>query len=92
MSYKMSRCAISVALLVIASFTNTSFGQAVSGNIIGTVTDPSGSAIGGAEITIVNVGTSVSSQTTTNESGNFTAANLAAGNYTVTITKPGFWK
>src|SRR4051812_40889783 len=40
MSYKMSRCAISVALLVIASFTNTSFGQAVSGNIIGTVTDP----------------------------------------------------
>jgi Carboxypeptidase regulatory-like domain/TonB dependent receptor len=68
------------------------FGQAVSGNIIGTVTDPSGSAVAGAEIDIANIGTGVSTKTSTNESGNYTAANLLPGSYTVTVTKPGFQK
>src|ERR1700761_3913811 len=67
-------------------------GQVVSGNIIGTVTDPSGSAVGEAAVLVANVGTSVATQTTTNESGNYTVPNLSAGPYTVTVTKPGFQK
>ncbi len=64
--------------LLAASTPLNLFGQAVSGNIIGTVTDPSGAAVGGAEVSIANVGTGGSNQTTTNESGNYTAANLPA--------------
>ena len=82
----------SVNLLVFLFLANNSFGQAVSGNIIGTVTDPTGAGVAGADITIANVGTGVSNQTTTNDSGNYTAANLPAGSYAVSITKPGFQK
>ncbi|MBV8866633.1 MAG: carboxypeptidase regulatory-like domain-containing protein, partial [Acidobacteriaceae bacterium] len=82
-----------VALLFLAtSFADSSFSQAVSGNIIGTVTDPSGAAVGDADITILDIGTGLSTQTKTNDSGNYTGANLAPGSYTVTITKPGFQK
>jgi Carboxypeptidase regulatory-like domain/TonB dependent receptor len=88
------RCrAASLIFLFLAAFLpNTSFGQAVSGNVIGTVTDPSGAAVSGAQITIDNVGTGVSTQVTTNESGNYTAPNLPAGNYTISITAAGFQK
>src|SRR3954453_17558633 len=74
------------------SFPLNVFGQAVSGNIIGTVTDPSGATVGGAEISVANLGTGASNQTTTNESGNYTAPNLTPGSYVVNITKPGFQK
>ncbi|MFL6351404.1 MAG: carboxypeptidase-like regulatory domain-containing protein [Bryobacteraceae bacterium] len=74
------------------SFPLNLLGQAVSGNIIGTVTDPSGATVGGAEISVANLGTGASNQTTTNESGNYTAPNLTPGSYVVNITKPGFQK
>ncbi|HEX4770218.1 MAG TPA: TonB-dependent receptor [Bryobacteraceae bacterium] len=80
------------SLFFAALFGSTSFGQAISGNVIGTITDASGAAVGGAQITVTNTGTTVSIQTTSNESGNYTAANLPAGIYTVTITQPGFQK
>jgi Carboxypeptidase regulatory-like domain len=78
--------------LIAASIPLNVLAQAVSGNIIGTVTDPSGAAVAGAQITITNIGTNASSQITTNDSGNYTAANLAAGSYSVSITAPGFQK
>jgi hypothetical protein len=81
-----------VFLFIAAFLATNSFGQAVSGNIIGTVTDPSGAGVAGAQITITNVGTGVASQTTTNDSGNYTAASLPPGSYSITITKPGFQK
>ncbi len=66
------------------------YSQAVSGNIIGTVTDSTGAAISGAQITVANAATGFSAQTATNESGNYTAADLGPGNYTVKISQPGF--
>ncbi len=74
------------------SFAAKIAGQAVSGNIIGTVTDPSGAGIPAATITVKNVGIGVSTQVTTNNSGNYTVADFTPGNYTVTITQAGFQK
>jgi hypothetical protein len=84
--------ALFISTLIAASIPLNLLGQAVSGNIIGTVTDPSGAGVPGAQITITNVGTNVSYQTKTNDSGNYTAANLAPGSYTVTIAASGFQK
>jgi hypothetical protein len=79
-----------ILTLIAASVPLNLLGQAVSGNIISTVTDPSGAGVPGAPITIKNVGTNASYQTQTNESGNYTAANLAPGTYTVTIPRRVF--
>ena len=81
-----------VLCLLLGSLAPALYGQAVSGNIIGTVTDPSGAAIAGADVSIANVNTNATYQATTNDSGNYTGANLPAGNYVVTVTKPGFQK
>ena len=78
--------------ILLGSLALRSPGQAVSGNIIGTVTDQSGAAVPGAQVSIVNVNTNASYQATTNDSGNYTGANLPPGNYIVTITKTGFQK
>ncbi len=75
-----------------AAIAVVSFGQAVSGNIIGTVTDITGAAVPDAQITISDTQKGVTYQTTTNESGNYTQPNISAGNYTVQITKTGFQK
>ncbi|HJY05515.1 MAG TPA: carboxypeptidase-like regulatory domain-containing protein, partial [Bryobacteraceae bacterium] len=88
----MSRSLVATMILcvAVASLTPNARSQAVSGNIIGTITDPSGAAVPDAQVKITNVGTNASHQTSSNDSGNYTGANLAPGAYTITITKPGF--
>jgi hypothetical protein len=89
------RCAIR-RLIVLFSlsycFCVTGYGQAVSGNIFGTVLDPSGAVVSGAAVTLLNTGTSITRTTTTNDSGNYSASDLLPGIYQVTVTKTGFSK
>ena len=82
--------AVLVLSFLTLPFSPQLLSQAVSGNIIGTVTDPSGAAVGGATVQVSNAGTGSSAQTTTNESGNYTLADLAPGTYSITVAKPGF--
>jgi outer membrane receptor protein involved in Fe transport len=65
-------------------------GQAVYGNIVGTVVDPSGAAVQSATVTITDIGRAVSSTTTTNESGFFTQRFLIVGRYQVRVEASGF--
>ena len=66
--------------------------QAVSGTIVGTVTDPTGASVAKAQVTIVLTGQDVVHTSVTNESGNFTEPNLPPGTYTVTVGASGFKK
>ena len=66
------------------------FGQAVYGNIVGTVTDPSGAAVPNAKVTITDTGRGVAVNATTNESGNFTQRFLIVGRYQVRVEVQGF--
>ena len=66
------------------------FGQAVYGNIVGSVVDPSGAAVPNARVTITDISRSVSFSTTTHESGYFTQRHLIAGNYQVRVEAAGF--
>ncbi len=80
-----------VAILLSITFTGMRLdAQAVYGNIIGSVRDPSGAFVGGARVTIKNIDQNFIANTTTNDSGNFTLAQLPPGRYEVTVEKPGF--
>lgn len=79
-------CALSLGLLLTPRLNS----QAVYGSIVGTVVDPSGAAIVSAKVTIRNLDRDTSSETTTNESGNYTQRYLIAGKYQVRIESPGF--
>ena len=62
------------------------------GSITGTVTDPTGGVIAAAKVTILNTGTGVKSETSSNAAGQYTAANLPVGTYEVIFDAAGFKK
>ena len=66
------------------------YGQAVYGNIVGTVLDSSGAAVPGAKVTITDTVRSVGFSATTNDSGNFAQRYLIAGTYRVRVEVQGF--
>ena len=73
-------------VLVMASSTWAQF----TGNIQGTVSDPSGAAVAQAKVTLINVATQVSATTTTDASGSYRFLSLAPGSYKITVEAAGF--
>src|SRR2546429_6597826 len=80
-----------IALAVLA-LLGQMFGQGgARGAITGTVQDPSGAVVAGAEVRIVNQDTGVLTRATkTDGNGSFTATLLPVGTYTLSVTSPGF--
>jgi hypothetical protein len=68
------------------------WGQAMSGTVVGRVTDPSGSAVPGASVTVINDGTHLTRTVTTNAEGDFRANDFPTGSLTVTVEHGGFAK
>ena len=58
--------------------------------IMGTVTDPSGAIVVGAQVKVTQKNTSVVSTSTTNNSGQFNFPALPPAEYTVTVSSSGF--
>ena len=65
-------------------------GQVITGTILGVVTDPGGSSIVDAKITIRNSDTGATSPTKTNSAGEYTMPYLPPGPYEVSIEVDGF--
>ncbi|MFM8396104.1 MAG: carboxypeptidase-like regulatory domain-containing protein, partial [Acidobacteriota bacterium] len=82
-------CFLSLALYLLLGSV-AAFGQAVYGNIVGTVTDPAGSAIANAKVVITDTQRQTAVSTVTNEDGNFTQRGLIAGTYQLRIESSGF--
>ena len=76
------------ALLSIAPVA--SFGQAISGNIVGTITDSSGAAVTTADITATNVATGVVATAKPNGAGEYRFDNLLVGMYKISVKATGF--
>jgi hypothetical protein len=66
------------------------YAQGDRGTITGVVTDASGSAIVGAEITILNPANNLSLRTVSNEVGNYRLVGVPVGTYELKVTSTGF--
>ncbi len=66
------------------------FAQKYTGTITGTVTDPQGAVVSGAQVTVTNPGTGETRTAVTNASGIYIATDLPVGTYTVTVKAPNF--
>src|ERR1700761_6699558 len=88
----MKRAALLYLLLVCVSAC-TVWAQAVdSQQISGTVTDVTGAAIAGAQVTVTNSATGLSRSVQSNGEGFYVVLNLPVGNYTITTAMQGFKK
>ncbi len=75
-------------LVLIAAFAMSLYAQ--SSGFQGVVTDPSGAAIPGVELRIVNIATGVPNSAVSNEQGFYSVPLLAQGTYRITLSKAGF--
>lgn len=87
-SMKGSVWVLALALLIAAPFQTQA--QVLYGSIVGTVEDPSGSVVPGANISLTNNATGVTRETQADDQGRFNIVSVPAGTFTMTVTAPGF--
>src|SRR5216684_4739601 len=86
------RCS-AVCLTVLLSFIpSTLFAQGTAGRILGRVADPSGAVLANVKVTLVNEGTNVSRDATTNSGGDYDFVEVAVGTYRLEFDLKGFKK
>jgi hypothetical protein len=82
------------AIVLVSSFTVLSVGPAMAdelyGRIRGRVTDATGAAVPGVEVTARNTDTDISKSTTSGSDGIYEFLNLPLGPYKVTVNKANF--
>jgi Carboxypeptidase regulatory-like domain/TonB dependent receptor len=66
--------------------------QLPTSTLNGTVSDPQGAVVSGAQVAITSNATGVSQETTTGSGGAFAISNLPPGDYTVHVSASGFAK
>src|ERR1700728_1737276 len=88
--HAMQFTSIAAVLFLILNCTIASLSQAISGDLVGAVADPSGAVVPSAQVVAVNVATDVKTTTLTNQNGEFHIANLPVGKYNITASAPGF--
>src|SRR5437762_1962521 len=64
--------------------------QALSGTIVGAVTDAAGAVVANAKVTLTNEGTHFLRVVITNSSGQYVASSVPTGNYSIAVEMQGF--
>lgn len=80
---------MTAALLLMAPW-HTAHAQEVYGSIFGTVTDPSGAVIPGADVTITDLSKNTKFPAKTNGTGEYRVDHLIPDTYSVSVTAKGF--
>lgn len=62
----------------------------ISGDISGTVTDPSGAVVPNAHVTVTSIETGQTKAATSDAGGNYRVSLLTPGHYKISVTAPGF--
>jgi hypothetical protein len=83
--------ALVLALISIFGFSaSAAFGQAIDGNVVGTVIDSQGAAVVGVDISATNISTNIIVTTKTGATGEYRFDHLLVGTYRITAKAPGF--
>ena len=81
-------CAVTCAALILAPVLARP--QSFNASISGSITDPSGAAVPGAEVTLRSVGTGATTKFITSADGLYHFGNLTQGAYDLTVSAKGF--
>ncbi len=81
--------ALIIATLLIVAVSGAAIAQSTIGGVSGTVTDPAGAAVSGAEVSLVHF-QSVLRTTVTGPDGKFSFYNIAPGSYAIVVAHSGF--
>ena len=80
-----------ICLAVLLAFANTVLlAQAVTGTLLGTVTDGTGASVPNAKVTITEINTGTVRTALTSESGTYSFPDLPSGTYNVSAEQTGF--
>jgi hypothetical protein len=92
-SYLLRRIAFTFFAILFPAFSLTPLrAQSTFGAILGTVRDPSGALVPGAEVTLTNTETTAARTVTADAAGNFAFNNIDVGKYSLAIAASGFEK
>jgi outer membrane receptor protein involved in Fe transport len=81
---------ILISIVLVASLGSLLWGQAETGQIVGSVRDATGSLVPGAKVTVKGVATGTQRSENADSNGSFTFTNLQPQTYEVTIESKGF--
>jgi len=85
---------MTIRALLIVTFVFTlatlTFGQTSRGTVSGTVTDPTGAVIAGADVTLTSAATKLNRTTKTNSEGLYRFEAVDPGAYSVKVNATGF--
>ncbi len=79
-----------LVVAVIFTLSTLAFGQTSRGTVTGTVTDPNGAVIAGAEVVLTSAATKLSRNTTNNSEGLYRFEAVDSGTYSVKVIATGF--
>lgn len=91
-SNRHSRLPLALAAALLAPSALLAHAQTSFGTITGTVMDPAGAIVPDAQISIRNVGTSLTRTLKSDSAGNYNAPSLPPGQYVVSVEHAGFSK
>ncbi|MCU1308016.1 MAG: TonB-dependent receptor [Acidobacteriaceae bacterium] len=91
MKFRFNSIRTGLAVLFLLTLASTFvWAQRETGQVVGTVRDPSGAVVPGVTITVTSMDQGFSRSVSSNNAGVYRITNLLPGNYEVSISQPGF--
>jgi hypothetical protein len=91
MASKFARCVVCIFLLILLG-AGIAMAQTATSSLRGTITDPKGSTVPGAEVTLTSAERGVSLTTKTDRDGQYQFLEVRPGTYTLEVVAAGFSK
>jgi len=90
--WKARHWILSLILLILAGLPLAAVAQVTTATLVGTISDPSGAVLPGAQVIARNVDTGLTRTVQSSEEGAYRIEFLPVGNYVLEVTAPGFKK